>query len=409
MKTKNGKKMIAISEINILLLDDEPFMLKLIGRMLANLGFLKVATCGSGCQALEQFDFSNGSLDLILLDINMPDMDGLEFVRHLNDRHYTGSIILVSGEDERMLQTAEKLVQVHKISILGHLRKPVTPDALSGLLEKWQSFSAPAYRKARQPYSADEVRLAISNGELTNHYQPKVDLVNGKVIGVESLVRWQHPQDGIVFPDQFIDVAETYGLINDLTKVVVTEAFAQCKKWQDDGLFLKVAVNLSMDNLAQLEFTDYMLASAIAAGITPEDVVLEVTESRLMGNVSVAMEILTRLRLKRFSLSIDDFGTGHSSQTQLRNIPFNELKIDRSFVNGAAGNATLSAIFRSNLALAQQLKMKTVAEGVENQEDWDFLCRSGCDSAQGYFIAKPMLADAIPAWIQLGKKAWLIE
>jgi EAL domain-containing protein (putative c-di-GMP-specific phosphodiesterase class I) len=131
----------------------------------------------------------------------------------------------------------------------------------------------------------------------------------------------------------------------------------------------------------------------------PGDIVLEVTESRLMKDLSAPLEILARLRLKRFSLSIDDFGTGHSTLAQLRDFPFDELKVDRSFVHGAAGNDTLSAIYGASLSLAKHLGIKTVAEGVENRADWDFLRGTGCDLAQGYFIAKPMPAGEIPDWI----------
>ena len=391
--------MIEKSAMRILVLDDEPFMLKLLGHMLANLGFSQLITCDSGRCALERIDHPDSPPDMILLDLNMPEMDGIEFVRHLVERCYNGSLILISGEDERIRQTVEKLVRAHQIAVLGHLHKPVKPEELSALLAKWTPPCLRGPRSAKKAYKADEVRAAIVNGELVNYYQPKVDVVSGKVVGVESLVRWRHPQDGLVFPDQFISVAEEHGLIDDLTRAVIGEAFAQAKTWQNNDLHLRVALNISMDNLTTLEFADYVAAAASAAGIVPGDIVLEVTESRLMKNLSAPMEILTRLRLKRFSLSIDDFGTGHSSLSQLRDIPFDELKVDQGFVHGAASNNTLRAIYSASLDLAKQLGMKTVAEGVEDRADWDFLRSTGCDLAQGYFIAKPMPADEIPDWI----------
>jgi len=394
-----GKIMVEESVIKILVLDDEPFMLKLHSHMLASLGFTQVTTCNSGRAALELFDSVNNPPELILLDLNMPEMDGLEFIRHLVEQRYTGSLILISGENERMLQTAEKLVKAHKISSLGHLHKPVNPKELSALLEKWAPPTQGRPRTAKKTYGAEEVRAAIVNRELVNYYQPKVDVVSGKVVGVESLVRWRHPQDGMVFPDQFIGVAEEYGLIDDLTRAVINETFAQAKTWQEEGLHLRVALNISMDNLATLEFADYVATAASSAGIAPDSIVLEVTESRLMRNLASPLEILARLRLKRFSLSIDDFGTGHSSLIQLRDIPFDELKVDQGFVHGAANNSTLSAIYNASLALAKQLGMKTVAEGVEDRTDWDFVRSTGCDFAQGYFIAKPMPPEEISGWI----------
>ena len=392
------------SALRILVLDDEFFMLKLIGHVLTNLGFTQVKSFDSGRAALDSFDSPNNPPDLILLDLNMPEMDGIEFVRHLVERFYTGSLILISGEDERMLLTAVKLVRAHEISVLGHLHKPVKPEALSTLLGNWKPPSPENPRAVSKVYGADAVRNAINNSELVNYYQPKVLVATGRVVGVETLVRWRHPVDGMVLPDQFIGVAEKYGLIDDLTRVVMTGALAQTKVWQDAGLALRVAVNVSMDNLASLGFPDFLAGLTANAGVSPQEVVLEVTESRLMPDLRAPLEILTRLRLKRFRLSIDDFGTGHSSLSQLRDIPFDELKIDRGFVHCACSNERVRAIYNASLSLARQLGMEIVAEGVEDRDDWDYLHQTGCDLAQGYFIAKPMPAADLPAWMVAWKE-----
>jgi EAL domain-containing protein (putative c-di-GMP-specific phosphodiesterase class I) len=390
--------MLEKSAVRILVLDDESFMLKLLNRILSNLGFTAVTLCDSGRAALEQI--AETGPNLILLDLNMPEMDGIEFVRHLVERHYAGSLILISGEDERMLQTAEKLVQAHKIPILGHLHKPVKPDALSALLEKWTPPTPGTSGLVKKAYTADELRSAIENGQLINYYQPKVAIASGDVVGVETLVRWRHPTDGIVFPDQFIGVAEAAGLIDDLTRAVFAEAVTQAKSWQEAQLQLRIAVNVSMDNLASLNFLNFVAELTEKAGIAPQNVVLEVTETRLMQDTRAPLEILTRLRLKRFKLSIDDFGTGHSSLAQLRDIPFDELKIDQGFVHRAWANETLRAMYEASLSLARQLGMEVVAEGVEDRDDWDFLQRTGCDLAQGMFVSRSMLPADLPAWIE---------
>jgi len=385
--------------VKILVLDDEPFMLKLLDRMLKNLGFTSVSLCESGRAALDQLDGVDTRPNMILLDLNMPEMDGIEFVRHLVERNYADSLILISGEDERMLQTVEKLVQAHKITVLGHIQKPVKPEVLSALLEKWvpSSLDSP---EAQKVYGVDDVRAAIKNGELVNYYQPKVTVATGKLAGVETLVRWRHPVHGIVPPDQFIGIAEANGLIDDLTRVVLTSALTQAKAWQDAGLELRVAVNVSMDSLASLDFLDFVTGLTAKIGIPPQKIVLEVTESQLMGDSRVPLEILTRLRLNRFRLSIDDFGTGHSSMAQLRDIPFDELKIDQGFVHRAWTVETLRAIYDASLALARQLGMEVVAEGVEDRDDWNLLLSTGCDLAQGTFISRPMLATELPGWME---------
>ena len=385
----------------ILILDDEPFMLKLLARMLMNHGFLSVTCCETGEEALRLIEDAATRPDLIMLDLNMPGMDGIEFVRHLVERNYMGSLILVSGEGERMLRTAEKLVQAHKIQILGYLQKPVQPDALLILLSQLTSSDAIAIQPADsdKAYDAQAISTAIQSNAIVNYYQPKVRVDTGKVAGVETLVRWQHPVDGLVYPDRFIGLTEKYGMINALTSKVLEQACIQAKIWQQAGHELKVAVNVSMDNLASLDFQDVVVALAAKAGIAPNKIVLEITESQLMGDMRVSLEILTRLRLKRFHLSIDDFGTGHSSLSQLRDIPFDELKIDQGFVHHAWKNETLRAIYDTSLALAKQLNMESVAEGVQDRQDWDLLRQTGCDLAQGNFIACAMPAEAFEAWL----------
>ena len=174
-------------------------------------------------------------------------------------------------------------------------------------------------------------------------------------------------------------------MIDDLTRVVLNAAMAQSKAWQQAGLRLRVAVNVSMDNLSSVAFADFVAGAATAAGVAPQDIVLEVTESRLMLDQRAPLEVLTRLRLKRFRLSIDDFGTGHSSLTQLRDIPFDELKIDQSFVRGAWHDDTMRAIYDASLSLGKHLGMEVVAEGVEDRDDWDMVRHYEMRSGPGFF------------------------
>jgi len=385
--------------IRILVVDDDAVVLELLRHMLAKLGFGDVAAFPSGGEALGWLDAPVHGVDLILLDLNMPEMDGVEFLRKLVERRFTGSLVLVSGEDEQVLQTAESLVRAHRITSLGHLKKPVRPDALAAMLEKWKPGKQRGARGAVKTYTPDEVRRAITDRELVNVYQPKVAVATGKVVGVETLVRWRHPRDGIIYPDQFIGVAEEHNLIDELTHVVIAESLAQARLWLDAGLALHMAVNVSMDNLISLSFPDVVAEQAAKAGVTAPELVLEITESRLMPKLVTVLDVLTRLRLKRFRLSIDDFGTGHSSLAQLRDIPFDELKVDRGFVHGAANNERKRAICDASLGLARQLGISVVAEGVEDQADWRFLRNEGCDFAQGYYIAKPMPGPELPAWI----------
>ncbi|MBX3616853.1 MAG: EAL domain-containing response regulator [Nitrosomonas sp.] len=390
------------ANIKILILDDDTFMLKLLTRMLAKLGYSTVTTCDNGSDALIKIDQADTRPELILLDLNMPDMDGIEFVRYLVDRDYRGKLILVSGEDERMLRTAEKLVQAHKIPLLGYLHKPVDPGKLSEILQKLTVGEVASPISNSKTYSAEDVQAAITNRELVNYYQPKVSVVSGEVIGVETLVRWHHPQDGVVSPNQFIHIAEDNNLIDDLTRLVLTQAVVQAGKWHQEGQTLRVSINVTMDNLTSLDFQDMVVNLVNENNLPPQKIVIEITESQVMGaDARVPLEILTRLRLKRFHLSIDDFGTGHSSLAQLRDIPFNELKIDQGFVHRAWEDDTLRAIYDASLAMGKQLGMDIVAEGVEDRNDWELLRQTGCDMAQGNFISEPLLPADLPGWQQV--------
>jgi EAL domain-containing protein (putative c-di-GMP-specific phosphodiesterase class I) len=222
---------------------------------------------------------------------------------------------------------------------------------------------------------------------------------SSEVVGVESLVRWEHPEDGLIFPDRFIGLAEEHGLISEVTRTVLASAFKQAKTWLQGGHHLPVAVNVSVNDLTALDFPDVAAELATVAGIEPRVITLEVTEGRVMKELSTALDVLSRLRLKRFRLAIDDFGTGNSSLAQLRDLPFDELKVDRSFVHGASADGTLRAICNASLRMAHQLNMQVVAEGIEDRNDWDLLRQLGYDVGQGYFIARPMPAENLASWM----------
>ncbi len=381
-----------------LLVDDEPFALKVLTHQLARLGCAELLPCEHARDALSLLEVEGHDIDLVFCDLQMPGIDGVEFVRHLARLRYTGSLVLVSGEDARIVRTAQKLAEAHNIRVLGAVAKPVQNDLLQQMLLRHSEGGGIARSVPEAGPTAIELTHALTEGQLILHYQPTVDLATVELVGVEALVRWQHPHAGLVFPDQFIGLAEEHALIDALTRAVLIAALQQARQWKEQGLDLQMAVNVSMDNLADLDFPDTVARLAGEAGVALPRLLLEVTESRLMKDVRAPLDILTRLRLKRIGLSIDDFGTGHSSLAQLRDVPFDELKLDRSFVNGAASDQRLGAIVSGTLAMARQLGIKTVAEGVEDRGDWDYLRALGCDVAQGYFIARPMLGSAIPLW-----------
>jgi diguanylate cyclase (GGDEF)-like protein/PAS domain S-box-containing protein len=245
-----------------------------------------------------------------------------------------------------------------------------------------------------------DLRDAIEGGALTLHYQPQVDLASGRVCGVEALVRWPHPERGLIPPDAFIPLAEQTGLIAPLTNWVLGEAIRQGRAWQRAGLLLGVSVNLSMWNLHDPALPDRVASLLQEHGLSPAWLRLELTESALMADTDRTMDVLARLSALGVRLGVDDFGSGYSSLAYLKRLPVDELKIDKGFVRALATDATDAAIVASTVALGHALGLRVVAEGIEDRATWDLLVAQGCDVAQGYYLSRPLPAEALARWLR---------
>jgi predicted signal transduction protein with EAL and GGDEF domain len=244
-----------------------------------------------------------------------------------------------------------------------------------------------------------EMRRALTNRDFVVHYQPKADSRSRRVIGVEALVRWQHPEYGLVGPDQFIVLAETTGLIRPLTSYVLDSALRERQRWLAVGHDLSVAVNVSARCLLDLKFPLDVATMLGDSGVPPERLVLEITESAIMNDPVRALEVLNQLHAMNVGLSIDDFGTGYSSMAYLKDLPVDELKVDRSFVTHMRAEPKGHTIVRSTIDLAHNLGLKVVAEGVEDEETWQALDLLGCDTIQGYYLARPMSTADLAPWL----------
>nr|WKF62065.1 putative signaling protein [Paraburkholderia busanensis] len=243
------------------------------------------------------------------------------------------------------------------------------------------------------------LRHAIEHGELRLYYQPKLDLATNTMAHVEALVRWEHPLRGMVPPGEFIPFAEQTGFIRRISRWVVGEAVAQCARWHAKGLELSVSVNVSARDLVGSDLPDVLAALLHNHGFAPRWLWIEITESALMDDPSHAMATLDRLHGLGIRLSIDDFGTGYSSLSYLKRMPVDELKIDRSFVTGMVKDASDEVIVRSTIALAHNMGLSVVAEGVEDAQTLERLRALGCDVAQGYHLSRPLTADALETWM----------
>ena len=247
----------------------------------------------------------------------------------------------------------------------------------------------------------NRLAAAIHGGEIVVHYQPVVDLSSDRIVAVEALARWQHPERGLVMPGQFVETAERTRLIDPLTSCVLDAGLRQLRDWQRLGLDLVLCVNVSVRSLLDDEFSDRVAHALFAAGISPRHLKLEITERTVMPDPRNARGALERLAAMGVKLSIDDFGTGYSSLSYLRDLPVDEVKIDQSFVTGMSANHSDLVIVRSTIDLCHELDLEVVAEGIEEARIRERLRKLGCDRGQGYVLSPPLSARQLTIWMRM--------
>lgn len=396
---------------SVLIVDDSAVQRSLGAALCRECGIVSVYEAGNGKEALAVLEGLPRPPALLIIDLEMPAMDGLELLGCLRERCVRVPIIVASSRERALIESVRELGSALGLSILGTLQKPLSDAALRDLLRQ---EPAPATETRSvigdDRVSAEELQLGMDRGEIVVHYQPQVEVETGYVRGLEALARWQHPTRGMIAPDRFIAVAEQHGLIHRLTLQVMDQALSQLAEWHRRGFDLSIAINMSPKLLDVVDLVEEVSDRQARYGIPAGRVILELTESSLPHERATALAVLTRLRLRGYGLSLDDYGTGFSSLRQLAQIPFTELKIDRAFVHGAHERENLKTILCSALELAQNLKIATVAEGVESLRDWTLLRERGCTFAQGWLLAKALPASEFGSWLKrhLARRSELI-
>jgi EAL domain-containing protein (putative c-di-GMP-specific phosphodiesterase class I) len=253
---------------------------------------------------------------------------------------------------------------------------------------------------------AERLSTALNSHQFELHYQPKIALLDGSLKGAEALVRWRHPVHGLLPPCGFLPHIEAAGMMDLLTMEVMRLALADWRGWNAAGMALPLAINLSPLSLSDPHLAGQLIAMADAAGVPPHCIAFEITEQAEIADLATALRILIKLRLHGFGLSLDDYGAGHASMLQLSRYPFNELKLDRRLVHRASERPHMRPLLRNTIAAARAINVLTVAEGIETEADRGLMLDLGCDLAQGYLVARPMPAAALPSWSAANAASW---
>ncbi len=382
-----------------LVVEDHDFQRRYLNSVLRVLNVGQVLEADGGSAALELI--AGHPVDVIFLDLKMPGMDGVEFIRHLGQTGFKGSLVLASSLEAELVTAVERVAAAKGVSVLGRLEKPLKPDRTAQLLERHLERAAPARQRrttSEEAPSSQELHEALEQAQFVPWFQPKVRFVDQRLVGVEALARWQRPGHGLCGPGTFITAMEQDGRIDRLTEIITEAALRQSRAWLEAGLELCVSINLSPLSLVSSEWFERLLGLVRDSGVSPRLVTFEVTESALAGDPTEAIANLVRLRMNGFGLSVDDYGTGYSTLQKLSEFPFTELKIDRSFVAGVHADQRLQAIVDSSVQLAGRLQLTTTAEGVETVGEWSYLKSAGGDLCQGFLVGKPMPGDEILKW-----------
>lgn len=362
-----------------LIVDDEPGIRNFVQHVAESVGMQAVGAI-SGSDALNKL--KTLSPTIIVMDMQMPNGDGVQLIQGLAGLGIQAKIVIISGADTRLLEISAEIARQRGLDIGAVLHKPVRFEELRRTLSELYSTT--------MPFSAATLREIIDGDAPILHYQPKIRLSDAAFCGVEALLRCRDAADRPVEPELAISIAEQSGLMPELNDRICRAAIEQRRQWSEAGRELDVAINLCASASFEHDLPDRLAALCAEHKVPNTAITLEMTERALERDHLVAMETMARLRLMGFRLSIDDFGTGHSSLVRLRQMPFTELKIDRSFVTNLEKSAENAVIVRSLVQLAHNLEMHCVIEGVEEAYALKFAAQLGCGEAQGFHIARAM-------------------
>ena len=370
----------------LLVIDEDPAVAAAIGRVARRVGFDTIVTTDGG-------DFLDRAMrwfpKVIVLDITATGVDGRPSLEDLADHGGKAPIVIVCGDDQTTIDDAGTLGRVLGLRMAGGLKRPLKTEALHTILR--------AIHDDEAMVSAQEVQIAIRDGDFFLEYQPIFTLKGTRQVGVEALARWRHKRRGVIHPDTFIPTIESAGLMKGFTPMIIGLAVAQARIWRDEGAEQRVCINVSGGCVAGLALDDIIARGCTRHGVDPACLTVEITETAAMGDIDRAAAGMANLRALGVRISVDDFGIGYSSLVQLQRLPISEIKIDKSFVLSCATHRESRVIVKTIIDLARNLSLEVVAEGIETDAARDSVAEMGCETGQGYLFSPPLSAAEISA------------
>ncbi|EGX6964560.1 EAL domain-containing response regulator [Vibrio sp. OPT41] len=378
------------TQFNVMVIDDHPLQTTILTQILDRYCAQAIPfNCvDAAIQSVQEQHF-----DVIFCDIQMPGKDGIDMMEMLDEVQYQGQVVLVSAMELTIISAVRAMCEGFSFEVLGKLPKPYDENEVVDLLRKIKDEKAKQVSFA-QPIEVEdqEFLFALAEGRVKNYYQPLVDVQSGEVLGYEALARWNHPIYGVLPPHYFLPIVERCRLSGELFQAVLSNVIYDMKH---RGLMQNVSINVDHENLEDTAFSHYFLQQCLESEIDPSQITIEITERDTFQTSASLYKNLLKLRMNGVTVSIDDFGTGSSTFEKLAQLPFNELKIDRSFVQGVECDIKKRNIVVAICALAKSLNIRLVAEGIEDEVTLQAIREYGIDLCQGFYIDKPMPLEAI--------------
>ncbi|NVJ96641.1 MAG: EAL domain-containing protein [Alphaproteobacteria bacterium] len=387
----------------VLVVDDSHTQRVILDTILTKAGY-DVVCAEDGEEALLELDdqlfIGDCHFNYMIMDIAMPKLDGYGLIRKLARRKgRRPAVILMSDKGQPILDTAVELASAYGLTLMGAISKPIRASEIETLMDELVQVRQRDKDASFTCLAGSSFLAGLAGDALTVAYQPKIACENGKVAGAECLARWRTSRGGILSPAVFLPTARKMGYLSGVTHKILMQGLSDYKEWHREGHTIGLCINITASDACDLAFADFVRDLLAEYQVAPEHLTLELTESELVEDMAIGMEVLGRLRLLGVDLALDDFGAGFDPFLRLNNMPFSELKSDQPFLQNAAVNNRSRIILEMSVEMARRMNIASTCEGVETADQWQRICALGATYGQGHFMAAPMLAPDFKNWL----------